>query len=295
MILGMRFGLVGTGHWATHAHAPALATHPDVELVGVWGRDPAKAEVLAGTVGAEVFTTVAELLDAVDAVSFAVPPDIQAEIALEAATAGKHLLLDKPIALSLEAADRLVSAVDAARVASVVFFTRRFVHSVAEAVDHAAGGAWIGGRAWHLASIFGPDSPYRNSQWRVDRGGLWDVGPHALSIVLPVLGPVDDVAAMAGLDHTTYVLLRHVSGAVSSLALSVHAPETARMHDVFFFGPDGNATIPGDDEGKVEALTRAITDLVAAAAMAQPSHPCDVHFGREVVAILARAEAALGH
>ena len=42
-----RFGLLGTGHWADTVHAAPLAAHPEVELVGVWGRDPAKAAAVA--------------------------------------------------------------------------------------------------------------------------------------------------------------------------------------------------------------------------------------------------------
>ncbi|MEK8169577.1 hypothetical protein NKH77_06515 [Streptomyces sp. M19] len=48
----MRFGLLGTGHWAAATQGAALAAHPDAELVGVWGRDPAKAAALAGRLGA---------------------------------------------------------------------------------------------------------------------------------------------------------------------------------------------------------------------------------------------------
>jgi predicted dehydrogenase len=289
----MRFGLLGTGHWATHAHAPALVAHPDVELVGVWGRDPAKTEALAGKVGARAFADVADLLDEVAAVAIALPPDVQVDLAVQAAAAGRHLLLEKPIALRVEEADRMVSAVDAAGVASVVFFTRHFVRNTAHAVARAATGTWSGARVWHLSSILTPDNPYRDSQWRLELGGLWDVGPHALSMVLPVLGPVEDVVSMAGPDRTTYLLLRHASGAVSSFALSVHVPIVAKTQDAFFYGPEGVVQIPRDDEGAVPALTRAITELIASAAMAVPSHPCDVHFGREVVAILDRAQAGL--
>ncbi|WP_461030207.1 Gfo/Idh/MocA family oxidoreductase, partial [Streptomyces sparsus] len=47
----MRFGLLGTGHWAEHTHAAALATHPDAELAGVWGRRPEAAAALGDRYG----------------------------------------------------------------------------------------------------------------------------------------------------------------------------------------------------------------------------------------------------
>src|SRR5258705_258539 len=100
----MRFGLVGPGYWARETHAAALAAHPDVELVGVWGRSAAKAEELARTHAARAYRDPDQLFDAVDAVAFAVPPAVQAELAVRAAEHGCHLLLDKPVALTSAAA-----------------------------------------------------------------------------------------------------------------------------------------------------------------------------------------------
>src|SRR5215212_9451110 len=123
----LRFGVVGTGYWAREVHAAGLASHPDVELVGVWGRDPAKAAALADALGAGAFADYDALLEAVDAVTFSVPPQVQAELAVRAAAAGRHLLLEKPVAIGTAGADRVVEAVESAGVASLVFFTERYV------------------------------------------------------------------------------------------------------------------------------------------------------------------------
>ena len=122
----LRFGLAGTGYWARIAHAPALASTEGVELAAVWGRNPQATAELAAEYQATPYHDVAAFLAAVDAVCFAVPPDVQAPMATQAARAGKHLLLEKPIALSDEAADGLAEAIGQAGVASVVFFTQRF-------------------------------------------------------------------------------------------------------------------------------------------------------------------------
>ena len=114
----MRFGLVGTGPWATMAHGPGLLAASNVELVGVWGRSLEKAEALAASLGVTAYGDYDALLADVDAVAFAVPPDIQAEMAMTAARAGKHLLLDKPIAVDVEDARALRDATAAAGVAS---------------------------------------------------------------------------------------------------------------------------------------------------------------------------------
>src|SRR5215472_5962906 len=114
---GMRVGLVGTGYWARTVHGPSAATHPRLTFSGVWGRDAAKATEVAHSLGGRGYTDFDEFLRDVDALTFAIPPDVQAELALRAARSGKHVLLEKPIALSLGPALELEQAVENAGVA----------------------------------------------------------------------------------------------------------------------------------------------------------------------------------
>lgn len=280
----MRFGLLGTGHWAAEAHAPALVAAPDVTLAGVWGRSPEKAAQLAQRYCTRSYEDVDALLADVDAVAIALPPDVQAPLAVRAARAGKHLFLDKPVALTTAAADEVVDAVDAAGVRSVVFFTSRFKPAVVDFLrDAVATGGWAGARATMLGSLAG--GPYEASVWRQQYGGLWDVGPHALSILLPVLGPVVRVTAAAGPHQTTTVLLTHESGAVSTMALSLAAPPAASEWDVTFYGDAGWTSCPNEGEA-VDAAVAALAALAAGDAT------CDVHFARDVVAVLAAASSA---
>src|SRR5215213_4454197 len=143
----MRFGVVGTGFWAREIHARSLAQHPDAELVGIWGRDLAKAKALGAEFEVAGYADLDDLLAGVDAVSFSVPPDVQVPLAVRAAEAGKHLLLEKPIALDLPAANRLVQAVRTAGIASVVFFTFRFQAGTASWLEQAARTNLLGGSA----------------------------------------------------------------------------------------------------------------------------------------------------
>jgi predicted dehydrogenase len=168
-------------------------------------------------------------------------------------------------------------------VASVVLFTQRFLPDVAEFLAGATGRDWDGGRATMLFRLTG--DLWESSHWRREHGGLWDVGPHALSVLLPVLGPVTSVAAAAGPHATTTVLLGHEGGATSTMTLSLRAPERAVHADVTFWGADGWASAPlGGDA--LAACVRAIAELA-------PGHPCDVHFARTVVDVLSRAQATL--
>jgi predicted dehydrogenase len=281
----MRYGLLGTGYWARETHAAALVAAPGEELVAVWGRDPAKAAALAERYGARPYEDVDALLADVDAVAIALPPDVQAPLAARAARAGRHLFLDKPLALTVRAADEVVTAVDATGVRSVVLFTSRFRPEVAEFLRTARStGGWDGGRATLLASVAG--GPYGQSPWRQQYGGLWDVGPHALSLLVPVLGPVGSVQAAAGPHQTTTVLLGHDGGAVSTMTLSLASPVTT--WDVSFYGTSGWASVPGGGDS-LAAAVRAL------AALAAGETDCDVHFARDVVAVLAQADAQAAH
>ncbi len=289
----MRFGLFGTGPWAHLAHAPALTAHPEVEFVGVWGRNPGKAAALAAEHGATPYADVDALIADVDAVAVALPPDVQADIALRAARAGKHLLLDKPVAFTTEATDEIVAAVAESGVASVVFFTRRLMPAIQDFLGAtAAAGGWLEARVDHFGSIFQPGNPFGESAWRKESGGLWDVGPHAVALVLPVLGPVTRVTALAGARDMTHVLLGHAGGGITTLTLTVDAPEKLEREDAAFYGESGVAAVPAVDWAPVEAYGRAVDDLITAAG-GGPASPLDITFGAEVGRILAAAAESI--
>jgi predicted dehydrogenase len=280
----VRFGLIGTGYWADVAHAAGIRAHPQAELVGVWGRDPRKAEALAGRHGATPFAELDALLDAVDAVAFSVPPDVQGALAPRAAAAGKALLLEKPLALEVGAGERIV---EAARAPTVVLFTFRLDPTIAawyrEEVD---GRAWDGATMLYLGSIFEADNPFGGSPWRREKGGLWDVGPHALAALLPALGPVEELRPVRGPRDEVHLALRHRSGAASSVVVSLSAPHG--VTEVAFWGQDGFARRADyATADRMAAYGAAIDALLAG------ETPFDARFGLEVTRVLAGAEAAL--
>jgi predicted dehydrogenase len=286
-------GLVGTGSWASSTHAPALAAHPDVELSGIWGRRPDAAAELASAHATKAFPDVDALFAASDAVAFAVPPDVQAPLAARAAAAGCHLLLDKPVATTVAAARDLAAAAEGAGVASVVFLTLRFAGPTSAWVaEQAATDGWFAGRADWYGSFYAADgtSPF-SSPWRARRGGLWDVGPHALSVLLPVLGDVTEVTAAAGPADLVHLILRHSSGASSTAALSLSTPAKASGVTVELRGEAGTVRMPTGG-GALDAFRRALDALVESARLGQP-HACDVRFGLRVTEILALAEERL--
>jgi predicted dehydrogenase len=286
----LQFGLVGTGYWARIAHARALASTPATALAAVWGRNYRAAAELAAEFGATAYEDFDEFLAAVEAVAFSVPPDVQSELATRAAAAGKHLLLEKPVALSAAAADELVAAVSDAGVASVVFFTMRFQPDARKWLDELiTAGGWTGGHAMWLASVFSDDNPF-NTPWRSEWGGLWDVAPHALSLLLPILGPVESVTADAGLGDVTHLILHHPDGVTSTVTVTLGAPPAVDSFALQVWGEQGLFAVPELADDAVTALRVALGELAANARSGEVSHPCDVRFGRDVTRVLDEAQ-----
>jgi predicted dehydrogenase len=289
----MRIGLVGTGFWARITHAPALASAVGTSLAAVWGRDAHAAARLAAEYGATSHDDVGTFLDAVDAVAFAVPPHVQAPLAVRAAEYGKHLLLEKPLALSAAEADKIVAAAESAGVASVVFFTARFSPEIrAWLTDENASGGWSGGAAQWLGSSLRPGGPF-NTPWRREKGGLWDVGPHAVSMLWASLGPVTSVNAVAGSPGVTHLVLRHAGGASSTATVTISAPTAAGGNSLFVWGEAGRSAMPETPVDAVLALRTAASELASLASSGERTHPCDVRFGRDVVRVLAAAQTQL--
>lgn len=289
----MRIGLIGNGYWARVTHATGLSAEPSVTFAGVWGRDHAKSASLAAEFGVRAYDTVDALFDDVDAVAFSVPPQVQSELAVRAAGRRKHLLLEKPIAVSVAEADRLADAVATAGVASVVFFTGRFEPNQRAWTDRiAALGGWDGGSGLWLGSAFGEGSQF-DTPWRHDKGGLWDVGPHALAMLTATLGPIESLVARAGRRDLVQLLLSHRDGALSSYALSIDSPVAVSKNTFTVWGTEGTFESPAEPLDAPAALATAARELAGLAGQADPRHPCDVQFGRTVVGLLADAERQL--
>ena len=290
MARSLRFGLVGTGHWARITHARALASTEGIEFAAVWGRNADAAADLAARYHVTAHRDLPEFLAGVDAVAFAVPPDVQAPIAIRAARAGKHLLLEKPIAATAAEADALADAVEQARVASVVFFTARFQDNVrAWEAEVTAAGGWAGGCAVWLGSALQPGSPF-NTPWRRDKGALWDLAPHVISLLWASLGPVRSVTARAGLADVTHLILRHDSSVTSTATVTLDALVGAEFSELFLWGQAGRSAVPLQAPDPVTPLRTALAELAANAQSGQVRHPCDARFGRDVVHVLADAE-----
>ena len=115
---------------------------------------------------------------------------------------------------------------------------------------------------------------------------------HALSILLPALGPVTHVVADRGLGDTVTVVLHHESGAASTMSRSLTAPPGSRGSTWQVFGEDRQTSMPEATTPPVDAMGVCVSALLTE----QPGrwhHPCDLRFGRDVVGILQAADMFL--
>jgi predicted dehydrogenase len=291
----LRVGLIGTGYWADETHAPGIAARDDLDFIGVWGRSIEKTAEFATRQQTTPYPTPDALFRHVDLVLFAVPPAIQAELAPAAAAAGCHLLLEKPIAMSPEAADRIAAACIGNDVRSIVNFSSLFGGISGEWMRDVVGsGSWDGGGVTILSDLRVVDTPFSASPWRLrDNGSLWDVGPHALSMLIAALGPVVDVQSHHGRGDTFVLSLLHKRGAVSTATLSYSVPAGASNFTVEFWGDSGRVTVPSTsptaDVSRVGAIAPALGALIESIRTGEESR-YDARFGAEIVRILSEAE-----
>jgi predicted dehydrogenase len=110
----IRCGVVGVGSLGQH-HARIYSTLPNVEYVGFFETSDARASEIAAKFGGKRFATLDELGGACQAVSVVVPTDKHADVALPLLARGCHLLIEKPLCATLEEAERVLAAAQAAR------------------------------------------------------------------------------------------------------------------------------------------------------------------------------------
>ena len=105
----MKVGIIGCGKIAEVRHAPEFHENPHCLLAGYYNHTPEKAEALARQYGGQVYDSVEALLDSgIDAVSVCTSNSSHASIAIQAMEAGKHVLCEKPMAVTLEECEAMV-------------------------------------------------------------------------------------------------------------------------------------------------------------------------------------------
>jgi predicted dehydrogenase len=257
----------------------------------VWARRPDAATRLADRHAAPAFASYEELLDNCEAVAFAIAPEAQPALAIQAARAGKAVLLEKPIAANVGDATQLAEAIGEAGVGSVVVLSYRFATGVRRFLEEAASFDASGGRGCFIAGGF-LGGPFAASPWRQREGALLDLGPHAIDLLDVAIGPVTDIVARRSANDWVSLLLEHESGAVSSLSLTGRAGVDPSRVTVELFNATGVLEMNVQADAGNDAFENVGAEF-AEVARTSASHPCDVHRGLVLQQLIARAEASL--
>ncbi|WP_455356459.1 Gfo/Idh/MocA family protein [Streptomyces sp. SYSU K217416] len=236
----VRVGLIGAGPWATTMHAPMLAEGPETELSAVWARRPGAAVALAARYGTVAAASFSELLDRCEAVAFAVPPAVQAKLAPAAARAGRALLLEKPLAPTLDGARAVAAAAAEAGVVTQLVLTKRYHPTTRDFLVQASTMTVTGARSCYLHGAFLTGN--FAGQWRGEEGALLDLGPHLLDLLDASVGRIATVRAAGDPRAWTELTCEHENGAISQASISGSVRVESIRTRIELFGPDGELT-----------------------------------------------------
>jgi predicted dehydrogenase len=251
----VRLASIGAG-MIGQLHARLARGLADCQYVALCDPDPAK-EKLAAELGAAYYRDYRQLIqrERLDAVLIAVPNEAHDAVGLDCAARGLHLFMEKPIASSLEAADRLIAGARAGGVQLYIAHHRRFnprINRVREAVRGGELGDLVGVSV--LWCMYKPSEYFTAGPWRAGKGG----GPilintiHEIDLLRYIHGELVRVYAEVSsksrgfeVEDTVSVSLRFADGALASILMSDAAPslwgyESTAGENPFFYPTKGD-------------------------------------------------------
>lgn len=255
----IRYGIIGCGVIAPW-HARGVTNTPDAELVAVCDVIEERAQKISADFGGPaVYTDHLKMLDqaGVDAVSVCVPSGLHGQITIDAAKAGKHVMCEKPIEITLPKIDAMIQACKDANIKLGVIFQRRtspMWHKVKKAIDDGLLGRMVLGDAY--LKYFRSQEYYDSGEWRgtweLDGGGaLMNQGVHCIDLQRWIMGPVDTIYAQADhlvrnieVEDTCCAVMKFASGAFGVLQGTTSV--VGMNHRLEFHGDKGTITVDGE-------------------------------------------------
>lgn len=235
----IRIGVIGCGSIAQNRHLPEYETNPDAIIAAVCDIVPERAEAAAEKYGAAAYTDFEAMLKEadIDAVSVCTPNVHHAPMSIAALKAGKHVLCEKPMAVSAEEAEAMIKAAEASGRKLMIAHNQRFVPSHQKAREMIETGEL--GRIYSFRTSFGHGGP---EVWSADGADSWffkkdqafigamgDLGVHKSDLLRYLLGEEFTEAAAfiettakdkADVDDTAAVILKTESKIIGTLAAS---------------------------------------------------------------------------
>lgn len=254
-------GLIGCGRVA-RVHAAGLTALEHTRLVAVADIKEDRANAFAETYHAEAYTDWKQLLerDDIDAIQLATPHNVHAEMAIAAANAGKHVLTEKPMAISMADADAMIEAARRNNVLLGVFFQNRYNDaSVAmkKTIESGRLGDILGARAfitWKRTDEYYKGSDWKGT-WDKEGGGvLIDQAIHTIDLMQWLVGELDSLKATFDtrahdyihVDDVAEAYIKFKNGAVASVYANNFHPYDAPIY-LEIVGSEGRMELVGSE------------------------------------------------
>lgn len=267
-------GIVGCGNIA-EVHGEAVSRMAEAELLACHNRSPGGAKRIAKKFGCTPYTDYAAFLrhPGLDAVIIATPSGNHLEPAVKAVRADKHLIVEKPLEVTLARCDRIIKEASRAKVLLGGIFQGRFsddVRILKSAVEKKRFGRIAFANAfvqWHRTQEYYDSGAWRGT-WALDGGGaLMNQAIHTVDLLQWLLGPVKEVNAMTArrthrrieVEDVAVASLRFKSGALGLIQGTTSA-YPGRPRKIEIFGEEGSAVFIGDRITSWEVKKKSASD-----------------------------------
>ncbi len=253
------FAIIGCGNIAPF-HAEAIRDSEGARLVAVCDKDEARAKELAGKFGGDVYTDYAELLkqDDIQVVNICLPSGLHEPLTVQAANAGKHVMVEKPLDITLEKCDSIIKSCRENNVKLATIFPSRFKKSesaVRKAIKEGRFGRLTLADAsvkWFRSQEYYDSGDWRGT-WKFDGGGaLMNQSIHYIDVLQDLMGPVESITANCEtivrdieVEDTAVALLKFKNGAIGTITGTTTAYPGLDAR-IGIHGEFGSAVIEGE-------------------------------------------------
>jgi UDP-N-acetyl-2-amino-2-deoxyglucuronate dehydrogenase len=279
---GFGFGIVGCGMIA-HFHARAIGDIRGAKVVACHDAVPAAADRFAAAQGCRAYHGLQEMLadPQLDVVTVGTPSGAHLEPAVAAARAGKHVIVEKPLEITLQRCDRIIRECEKTGVTCSAIFPSRFHRSSVElkrAVEQGRFGRLTLAEAyvkWYRSQAYYDSGAWRGT-WELDGGGaLMNQAIHSVDILTWLMGPVVEITAHTGLlahqriavEDTAVATLKFANGALGVIEAST-AVYPGYLKRIEVHGSEGSAAMEEEDVVAWDFAKKARGDAAVHARMA---------------------------
>lgn len=301
----LRVSLIGCGR-ISRTHVETIRSLNEFELVAVCDTDEERAKATAESEGVPWFTSASVMLEKVpsDVVSICTPSGLHPQHGILAARAGRHVICEKPMAITLEAADDLVKACDDAGVQLFVVKQNRLnptVQLVKRALDKGRfGRLYLANTTvrWARSQEYYDQAPWRGT-WEFDGGAFMNQASHYVDLIQWLAGPVESVIAKTATlarrietEDTGVAVMKFRSGAIGVIEVTMLTYPKNMEGSLTLLGETGSVKVGGTAVNRIEHWDFADYDdddkLVESVATNPPSVYGFGHAGyyRNVLAVL---------